>query len=237
MLLAYSTLLAGAHAATKADDKKPKGAKPPRLHAVVLGSARKVPYSQEADPAGAQAGETELMIRPLVVDTRVRDWTTGESHDVTDRSFAVRRALRINDALPADKSDHWVWQRGPWLLVDRTTGKTTPMKLPDFDPAVSQVAWFRDYAAYCGLSRSGKQLYGVVAQVAARKPLLAKKLGTWDSTTAHTAPACALPAWQREPLRITFAAAGAQPASFDLLGGSALLVESDEDDGGTAPSP
>ena len=62
-----------------------------------------------------------------------------------------------------------MWQRGPWLLVDRVTGRVTALKLPDYDPGVSQVSWFRDYAAYCGLTASGKSLYAVVAQVAARK--------------------------------------------------------------------
>ena len=61
----------------------------------------------------------ELKVRPLMVDGKVKEWTTGEAHDVTDRSFAVRRAVRLNDALPADHGERWVWQRGPWLLVDR----------------------------------------------------------------------------------------------------------------------
>lgn len=217
-----------------ADPNKPKPAKPPRVHAVVLGGAKKVPYSKIGDPAGALPSETELRVRPLVVDGRVKDWTTGESHDVTDRSFAVRRALRINDALPTDRTEHWVWQKGPWLLVDRTAGHTAPLKLPDYDPSVSDVSWFRDYAAYCGLTSSGKQLYAVVAQVAARKPLVAKKLGPWDSAAPRMAAACAPAAWQREPLRITFQVTGAQPASFDLVGSSAVLVE--EGDADEAPS-
>ncbi len=215
------------------DPKKPKPAKPPRVHLVALGGAKKVAYSKAGDPAGALGSESELRVRPLVVDGRVKEWTTGEAHDVTDRSFAVRRALRINDALPTDKAEHWVWQKGPWLLVDRTAGHTTPLKLPDYDPSVSDVSWFRDYAAYCGLTSSGKELYAVVAQIAARKPLVAKKLTPWDGAAPRTAPACAPVAWQREPLRITFQAAGAQPESFDLVGTSAVLVEAG--DGEDAP--
>ncbi len=222
-------LLSGgvAHAGKSKDSapKKPKPAKPPRVHSVALGAAKRVPYSKEGDPAGALPGETELKVRPLVVDGRVKDWTTGEPHDVTDRSFAVRRALRINDALPTDKAEHWVWQRGPWLLVDRSAGHSVPLKLPDYDPSVSDVSWFRDYAAYCGLPSSGKQLYAVVAQIAARKPLVAKKLAPWDTGEPHAAAACAPAAWQRDPLRITFQPTGAQPASFDLVGASAVLVE------------
>ena len=232
LLLASVSALASAD--KDADPKKPKPAKPPRVHSVVLGGAKKVPYSKAGDPAGALPSETELKVRPLVVDGRVKEWTTGEPHDVTDRSFAVRRALRINDALPTDKVEHWVWQRGPWLLIDRTAGHMVPLKLPDYDPAVSDVSWFRDYAAYCGLTSSGKQLYAVVAQVAQRKPLLVKKLGAWDPEAPRTVAACSPAAWQREPLRITFQPAGAQAASFDLVGSSAVLVE--EGDGDDAPA-
>ena len=200
-------------------------------HVVGLGAAKRVPYSIAGDPAGASADEKELRVRPLVVDTKIKEWTTGDVHDVTDRSFAVRRAIRLNDALPTEKVEHWVWQRGPWLLVDRVTGHITAIKLPDYDPAVSSVTWFRDYAAYCGLTATGHQLYAVVAQVAARKPVLAKKLGAWDPED-HPKPACAASTWQREPLRITFQPTGAAQVSFDLVGLSAVLVE-DGDAGDT----
>ena len=104
-----------------------------------------------------------------------------------------------------------------------------PIKLPDYDPVVSNVSWFRDYAAYCGLTSTGKQLYAVVAQVAARKPLVVSKLGPWDASAPHTAAAVCAPAlWQREPLRITFQPSGAQPTSFNLVGSSAVLVEEGE---------
>ena len=210
--------------ALAADEKKPKPPKPPKVHTVVLGSGKKVPYSKEGDPAGAAPTDKELRVRPLLVDGKIKEWTAGDSHDVTDRSFTIRRAIRINDALPADKTEHWVWQRGPWLLIDRTAGHVIAMHLPDYDPAVSEVSWFRDYAAYCGLTSGGKQLYAVVAQVAARKPLVARKLKPWDPLD-HPTPACGLAAWQREPLQITFLPTGSQPASFDLVGLSAVLVE------------
>ncbi len=202
----------------------PGNCAPARPHIVALGAVRKVPYTVAGDPAGFRSDEKELRVRPLIVDGKVKEWTTGDAHDVTDRSFAVRRALRLNDALPTEKSEHWVWQRGPWLLVDRVSGKVVALHLADYDPAVSDVVWFRDYAAYCGLSAGGKQLYGVVVQIAARKPLLARKLGAWNATD-HPTPACAPAAWQREPLRIAFQPTGGQPVSFDLLGLSAVLVE------------
>jgi hypothetical protein len=149
-----------------------------KSHAVALGAIRKVPYSINGDPAGARKDETDLRVRPLVVDGKVKEWT--EAHDITDRSFVVRRAIRLKDALPTDAGGHsgaarWIWQRGPWLLIDRVSGKVTALRLPDYDPAVSEVSWFRDYAAYCGLNSTGHGLYAVVAQIAARKPVLSKK--------------------------------------------------------------
>jgi hypothetical protein len=208
-------------------------ATPRKVHVVGLGAAKRVPYSKTGDPAGAMIGEDLLKIRPLVVDGQVKEWTTGDAHDVTDRSFVVRRALRLNDELPGEKSGsgekHWVWQRGPWLMVDRVTGRVTALKLPDYDPGVSQVSWFRDYGAYCGVTASGKSLYAVVAQLSARKPVLAKKLAAFDPEDRNQ-PACGAPEWQRDPLRATFHPAGRDAAVFDVIAGSAVLVEESADE-------
>lgn len=218
-------------------------AAPRKTHSVVLGAARKVAYSKAGDPAGAAAGEDSLKIRALVVDTVVKEWTTGDAHDVTDRSFVVRRAIRLNDSLPGDNAEknapaasRWVWQRGPWLLVDRVTGRISPLKLPDYDPGISQVSWFRDYGAYCGVTASGKSLYAVVAQVEGRKPVLDKKLAAFDAEN-HPDPVCGQPDWQREPMRVTFHAAGKDALSFDIVPGSAVLVEESTDDAETAAAP
>jgi len=210
-------------------------AAPRKAHIVVLGAAKRVAYSKAGDPAGAVAGEDGLKIRALLVDGALKEWTTGEAHDVTDRSFVVRRAIKLNDSLPGDSSAkvgptagvRWVWQRGPWLLVDRVTGRVTALKLPDYDPGVSQVSWFRDYGAYCGVTASGKSLYAVVAQVAGRKPVLAKKLAAFDPENPLT---CGPPEWQRAPLRITFHPGGSGAVSFDVAPGSAVLVEDSGDE-------
>ena len=215
----------------------PASAAPRKPHVVILGAVKRVSYSKAGDPAGATAVEDSLKIRPLLLDGLVKEWTTGDSHDVTDRSFVVRRVIRLNDALPSDAPlknsarapSTWVWQRGPWLLVDRVTGHVTPLKLPDFDPGVSQISWFRDYGAYCGVTASGKSLYAVVAQVAARKPVLAKKLAVFDAEN-HPDPVCDPAEWQREPLRITFHVSGANGVSFDIVPGSAVLVEDSGDE-------
>jgi hypothetical protein len=221
-------------------------AAPRKAHAVVLGATRKVPYSKAGDPAGAAPGEAELKIRALLLDGVVKEWTTGDAHDVTDRSFVVRRVIKLNDTLPSDKSglsdksnakpartaSPWVWQRGPWLLVDRQTGHIVVLKLPYYDPGVSQVVWFRDYGAYCGVTVSGKSLYAMVAQVAARKPLLDRKLSAFDPEN-HPDPVCGTSEWQREPLRVTFHPTGKEPVSFDIVPGSAVLVEEAGDEAET----
>jgi hypothetical protein len=207
----------------------PAKAAPRKGHVVVLGGVKQVPYSKAGDPGGAASDEKALKIRPLLVDAVLKEWTTGSSHDVTDRTFVVRRVLRINDMLPGDKQSHWVWQRGPWLMVDRVSGRVTPLKLPDYDPGVSQVSWFRDYGAYCGVTPTGKSLYAVVTQLAVRKPVLAKKMAAFDEQNRPD-PACDAPEWQREPLRIRFHPAGKDAVSFDIVPGSAVLVEDSADD-------
>jgi len=209
-----------------------------KTHTVFLSTAKRVPYSKTGDPAGAAADETELKIRALLVDGLLKEWTTGDVHDVTDRTFAVRRVIRLNDTLPGDKpgsgekQSHWVWQRGSWLLVDRVSGHVTALKLPDYDPGVSQVSWFRDYAAYCGLTATGKSLYAVVAQIAARRPVLAKKLAAFDAGN-HADPVCAPPDWQRDPLRISFHPGGRDTVNYDFVPGSAVLVEDTGDEEAT----
>jgi hypothetical protein len=213
-------------------------AAPRKPHTVVLGAVKRVPYSKTGDPSGAATGEDALKVRALLVDGVLKEWTNGDAHDVTDRSFVVRRVIRLNDALPTDKpgptdkASHWVWQRGPWLLVDRVTGRVTALRLPDYDPGVSQVSWFRDYAAYCGLTPSGKSLYALVAQIAARKPVLAKKLSAFDAEN-HPDPVCAPPDWQREPLRIAFHPTGGDAVSYDIVPGSAVMVEDTGDEDAT----
>jgi hypothetical protein len=129
------------------------------------GATRAVPSRRRPAPTSPE-DVPGLKIRPLLVDGRQKEWTTGDAHDVTDRSFTVRRALRLNDSLPGDAAAHWIWQPGPWLLVDRTTGRATALHLPEFDPIVSQIVWFRDYAAYCGIATTAKGgLLAIVAQI------------------------------------------------------------------------
>ena len=206
-----------------------KMANPPRAHAVSLGAVRRVPYTPpDITPDEKNEDTTTLKVRPLIVDERQRDWTTGEIHEVTDRSFAVRRALHLNDALPADREPHWVWQPGPWLLVDRATGHITPLHLPDFDPIVSTVVWYRDYAAYCGIATTAKGgLFAIVAQLGARKAVVQKQIGPWPQAN-HFIPVCQPAEWQRLPMRVAIKPTGGDPVTFDVVGVSSLIEEGDD---------
>jgi hypothetical protein len=147
----------------------------------------------------------DITVRPLYVDGKVKDFTTGDTHDVTDREFVVRRAYRINDNLPEEsrKTTKWLWQRGGWLLVNRVSARVTPLKLPEFDLYYSDVSWYRDYAAYCGVSTSGERVTAVVAEVGSAKPLFRRDLGSNARGNAADSN-CATPHWDRQPPRVTF---------------------------------
>jgi len=166
----------------------------PKAHSVVLGQWRAVELRTDT-------GEKQpLKVRDLVIDGRIREYTTGVTHEVTDRLFVVRRAYRINDALPEEKKpQQWVWRLDGWISVDRQTGHVAQLNLPAFDGDTSEASWYRDYAAYCGASDDGSKTYLVVAQIGRRKPVLKKEV---------SGTSCAVPAWERTPSRVTFVAAG-----------------------------
>lgn len=196
-----------------------------KVHTIGLGAWRKVSYT--APSTEATADTSTLRVRPLVIDGQVKDWTAGEIHEITDRTFVVRRAVKLNDALPDETGAHWLWVLGPWLLVDRTTAHATVVHLPDFDPAVSQVVWFRDYAAYCGVNSTGKHLYAVVAQPGVRRPLIAKPIAKW-TIDDHPTPACDAAVWQRQPLQVTFHPAQSDAVTYQIFGLASALVEEGE---------
>jgi hypothetical protein len=206
-------------------------AAPPKVHTVTLGAIRKVPYTQpDATPETKSDETSTLKVRPLFVDDRQKEWTTGEPHDVTDRTFTIRRALRLNDSLPTDTTAHWVWQPGPWLMVDRVTGHITALHLPDFDPVVSNAVWFRDYAAYCGITTTAKGgLYAVVAQLGARKAIVQKRIADWPQAN-HFIPVCQSAQWERLPLRVTLKPTGGDPTTYDVVGTASIIEEGDNSD-------
>src|SRR5246127_4545416 len=60
----------------------------------------------------AEGKPLELKVRALFVDTRLKEYTTGAPHDVTDRLFVVRRVFRLNDTLPAESAFFPRWGLG-----------------------------------------------------------------------------------------------------------------------------
>ncbi len=201
-----------------------------KLHFVTLGAVRKVPYTPpEATPDNKSEEATTLRIRPLLVDDKPREWTVGEMHEVTDRTFVIRRALRLNDGLPGE-AVHWAWQPGPWLQVDRSSGHVTPLHLPEFDPQISEVVWFRDYAAYCGLVPTLKGgVMAVVVELGSRKAVAQRVLANWP-LDKPVYPVCAPAQWQRTPMRATLSLTGGQAVTFDVAGISSLVEEGETEE-------
>jgi hypothetical protein len=176
----------------------------------------------------------EIKIRPLMVDGKIKEFTTGDIHEVTDQLFVVRRAYRVNDFLPDDpepKKHRWKWQRAGWLLVDRSAARISQINLPEFDPFYSTASWFRDYIAYCGLNNEATQVYAIVAQIGQKKPLLKQKLA--EAKNGETPESeCATPHWDRNPIRVTFEPRGGQKQTFQVFGraADALPVASGDDE-------
>jgi hypothetical protein len=183
-----------------------------RSHLVTFGPWLKVHLFVGPDADRVQ----DMKIRSLNIDNRSRDFTVGEPHDVTDKVFVVRRVYRMNDAITSQPE--WKWQRGGWIMVDRSSGRVSKINLPDFDPFYSVVSWFRDYAAYCGIAE-GQKLYAVVAQLGQRKLVLHTYIG---GALAGDEPdsECAAPVWQKQPVRVVFAPRTGQKLSFAIHGRS-----------------
>ena len=204
-------------------------------HVITFGRWITVQWS--TGTGAAEEKPVALKVRPLLVDARAKEFTFGSAHDVTDRLFVVRRAFRVNDSLPQEASSqpHWQWQRGGWLLVDRTTGHISPINLPEFDVVYSDVTWYRDYAAYCGVSDDSKQIYAVVAQINRRKPIVKwlieeTKFGVETQQWQVPDPPCRLPDWQRSPARVTFEANPSTKRTYVIRGHSVDLSTGDEED-------
>jgi hypothetical protein len=169
-------------------------------------------------------------VRPVLVDGRIKEYVVGSPHEITDRLFVVRRAFRINDALPDEAVPRWHWQRGGWLLVDRATGRLSPASLPAFDPDGSATSWYRDYAAYCGVGDDGKKAYAVVAQLGRRKPMLKKLLPNVLKDDFPPESICPAPQWQRNPVRVSFALDAGDKQTFAVRGAAVDPVSDAEEE-------
>ncbi len=173
----------------------------------------------------------DLKVRPLYVDGRLKEFTFGVPHEVTEQLFVVRRVVRVNDTLPQETATtRWTWERGGWLEVNRVTGHIAQAGLPEFDPDSSSASWYRDYVAYCGISDDGRKRSAVVMQLGRRKPILKKPLG--EAAGDETA-ACAPPGWQRGPTRVSFVSAADQKFTFAVHGHAVEAITDDDSEEGT----
>lgn len=155
------------------------------------------------------ASGRQIKIRPLVIDGRVKEYSTGSYHQITEKLTVVRQVIRINNALPsgAEKNPQWVWELGGWVSVNSTTGHIAEIKLPEFDNRESEASWFQDYAAYCGTAEDGNVHYVMVFEIGKRRPLLRK---AWSNRS------CAAPEWDKDPIRVTFEAPDGRKLRFSI---------------------
>jgi hypothetical protein len=195
-------------------------------HVIAFGKWTSVPWSYGVENNKPQM----LKVRALIVDGRVREYILGMPHEMTDRLFVARRVFRLNDSLPEDATPRWLWQRGGWLLVDRLSGKISSLNLPEFDAFYSAASWYRDYAAYCGVSDDGKK-YAIVAQVSRRKPVVKKSLaGENIAEDAGPDSACDAPVWQRTPVQVSFEPSDGPKQTYAVRGHIVDVVVDDEGD-------
>ena len=182
--------------------------------------------------AGPYEDQTvDAKVRPIYVDGQLKEFTVGVPHEITERLFAMRRALRVNDSLPQETAaPRWIWQPDGWLMVDRLSGRITQVSLPDFDPYTSPASWYRDYVAYCGVSDDGKKLEAVVAQAGKRKPVLKKRIGDAPSDGELL---CAAPEWQRQPARVSFAPRVGDKLAYSIRGRAVEAAKEEEEEDAT----
>jgi hypothetical protein len=187
----------------------------PKVHVISFGKTTAVKLYLGKD----EEHSISIRVRALYVDAKLREFVTGEIHEVTDRLFVVRRAYKLNNSLPAEdgKAPNWLWERGGWLLVDRLTARVSQVSLYEFDPFYSQASWFRDYAAYCGVSDNGEKLNAVVAQLGRKKPILKKEIGSAEQGETPDSE-CDAPAWERKPTRVTFLPKRGEKQAFSIFG-------------------
>lgn len=188
----------------------------------------------EALTGPEETQKSHLKVRPLYVDGKLKEFTEGAPHEITERLFVVQRMIRVNDSLPSDAAatPQWVWQSGGWMIVDRGSGHISAANLPQFDPELSPASWYRDYVAYCGISSDGKKIDATVIQLGRRKPVLNKPLDEKNDDSAN--PACATPSWQRRPPRVTFISQDEKKTIFAVHGHAVEVTnDDDEDESGT----
>src|SRR5947208_7582192 len=93
-------------------------------HVITFGKSTQVRWLAGAD----ENTPIELKVRALYVDGKLKEFTIGSPHEITERLFVVRRAFHINDSLPDEATPRWLWQRGGWAPVDTGSGVITALK-------------------------------------------------------------------------------------------------------------
>lgn len=201
----------------------------PKAHIITFGKWTNIQWYTGPDEDQAVTAKA----RAILVDGKLKEFTLGSPHEITDRLFVVRRALRINDALPQETggTPRWSWQPSGWLMVDRATGRITQASLPDFDPFYSSASWYRDHIAYCGVSDDGKKLEALVVQLGRRKPMLKKTIGD-ASTIEDDRSACIAPEWNRKPMRVTFAPKGEDRLTYSIHAHAMQTMKDEGDEEG-----
>ena len=63
-------------------------------HVITFGKWTLVKVSTDLDRS------EDLKVRPMYVDGRLKEFTFGIPHEVTEQLFVVRRMVRVNDSLP-----------------------------------------------------------------------------------------------------------------------------------------
>ncbi len=187
----------------------------PKVHTISFGKTMVVKLFLGPD----EEHTMPIKVRALYVDAKLKEFVTLDMHEVTDRLFVVRRAYRLNNNLPGDESKvaNWVWERGGWLMVDRLTARVTQLSLAEFDPFYSQVNWFRDYAAYCGVSDNGEKLSAVVMQLGRKKAVMKKEIGSASQGETPDSE-CDAPTWEKKPTRVTFLPKQGAKQTFSIFG-------------------
>jgi hypothetical protein len=187
----------------------------PKTHVISFGKTMTVKLYLGPD----EEHTAPIKVRALYVDTKLKEFVTGDMHEVTDRLFVVRRAYRLNNNLPEEETrvPNWVWERGGWLMVDRLTGRVSQLALSEFDPFYSVASWFRDYVAYCGVSDNGEKLSAVVMQLGRKKAILKKEIG--GASQGETPDSeCEAPSWEKKPTRVTFRPKHGEKQAFSIFG-------------------
>jgi hypothetical protein len=67
----------------------------PKPHTISFGKWTTVKWYVGA----ADSKPFDLKIRPLFVDGRAKEFTSGPMHDITDHLFVLRRVFRVNDSV------------------------------------------------------------------------------------------------------------------------------------------